>query len=550
MQVAGVTSIFPFLALASDPGQIHRSQVGRWFVERFPNYSENDFLVAAGILAVFILLLSNGVNLLSDYGRNRYAYSFGHWLRIQLIGEMSRRPYSFFLGQNSGVLVKKTVMDVYGFSSGVLLPMLDATGRAITCALLVLTLIVVNPAIALGACLVVGGLYGIVFFVQKPLRLKVSKGLKAANRGNMVAVQQFFGGIKPILIHGKSGHFIEDVAVHSALQARFMAVAPLLGSIPRYIIEPLAFGGLVVFLTLRISNGANLIEIMPAVSVMALAGYKLIPAVQLLYGQISQIGTQLHAFEEVYDEFHGVEKAAGNRPEDSSRSKPDEMTFNRRIRFENVSFSYAGSESPVLSEVNLEITKGSNVGIVGVTGSGKSTLVDLLLGLHRPSEGRILVDDTPLSNQSMNAWRKLVGYVPQEIFLVDGTIAENIALGVRQDDIDTDRVQEVAKISQISEHIENLTDRYETEVGERGVRLSGGQRQRIGLARALYHRPLILVLDEATSALDQETEAAVMKTVGDLASEFTIIQISHRPATVARCSKTCTVSRGSIVSNL
>lgn len=546
MQVAGVTSIFPFLTLVADSSLLYKSSIGLWFVESFPSLSEKDFLLLAGACSIVVLLLSNVVNFAADYVRNRYAYSFGHWLRIELVRSFARRPYAFFLKQNSGVLIKKSVMDVYNFSSGVLLPLLDVISRFITCVLLILTLILVDPVIALGSSFLVAGVYVGIFFIQKPLRRRISEGLKISNRGNMVAVQQLFSGIKSILVHQKQDYFIERVERHSVKQAKYMAITPLLGTIPRYVIEPLAYGGLVLFLSLRLASGGDISELIPVIGVMALAGYRLIPAVQLLYAQMSQIGTQIHALEEVYDEFYDPSFSPIQGEASDCVSQDSKLSFDKEIRFQDVSYEYDESEGVIFENVNIAFNKGSCLGVVGVTGSGKSTLINLLLGLHQPTSGMILVDDKPLVSEQLANWRMLIGYVPQDIFLVDASIAENIAFGVSVDEIDKGRVREVAKLAQIDNFIENLPRAYETEVGERGERLSGGQKQRIGIARALYHRPSILILDEATSALDADTEQSVMTAVSSLMSEMTIIQISHRPATMQICDHLILVKDGAV----
>jgi ATP-binding cassette subfamily C protein len=318
-----------------------------------------------------------------------------------------------------------------------------------------------------------------------------------------------------------------------------MAWVSILGNAPRYLVEPLAFGGLVVVVLIYAARGQDLITILPNLGVMALAGYRLLPAIQLLYSQITQLTTASHSLDEVFDEFLAAERSLGKDTEskDGRLTAPPALSWERSITIENIAFQYPGAIRPTIKNLSLVIPKNTSIGIVGTTGSGKSTLVDLILGLHIPTDGRILVDDTPLDSNNRRAWRGGIGYVPQDIFLIDDTIAANIAFGLPKSKIDDQALKRAAAAAQILGFIEkDLPMGFDSIVGERGVRLSGGQRQRIGLARALYHQPELLILDEATSALDNETEADVMEAIYTLSGSVTILIIAHRLSTIERCS--------------
>jgi ABC-type multidrug transport system fused ATPase/permease subunit len=538
-QVLGVTSVFPFLALAADPARLRNSQVGSNFLELFPPMDDGRLLIIAGAFAIFMLLLANGVNLAAEFVRTRYAHQFGHWLRVRLLRKIASRPYTDFLQENSGVLVKKVVGDVMGYTSGVLLPLLDSLARLATIVLLVATLFLVHPQIAIYASLGLGLFYLAVFRGLARYRNRISEGLKDAFRGTFVEAQQMLGGIKPVKVHRAEEAFLQRFSVHSARNARLQAWSSILSNGPRYLIEPLAFGGLVVVVLVYAARGENLMAILPNLGVMALAGYRLLPALQLLYSQITQLTTQRHSLEEVFDEFLAAENAADKDAEsaDGHLSAPPRLRWTQGITLENLSFHYPGVDKPVIDHLSLTIPKNSSLGIVGTTGCGKSTLVDLILGLHVPSSGRILIDDTPLGPHNRRAWRGGIGYVPQEIFLIDDSVAANIAFGVPKEKIDPAALGRAAAAAQILAFIQHeLLHGWDTIVGERGVRLSGGQRQRIGLARALYHQPELLVLDEATSALDTETEDGVMQAIADLSGQITMLVIAHRLRTVKMCS--------------
>ena len=539
-QVIGVTSIFPFLALAADPARLRNSQFGRKFLEVLPPMDDARLLLVAGLLAIVMLLLANGVNLASDYVRTRYAHQFGHWLRCRLLRQIASRPYTDFLHENTGVLVKKVVNDVLTYTTGVLLPLLDSMARLATVVLLVATVFLVHPQIAIVASLGFGLIYVGIFRGLAKWRHRISEDFKSSSRGIYMEALQMLGGIKTVKVHRAEENFISRFSTFSLRNAQVSAWSTLIGLGPRYLIEPLAFGGLVVVVLLYVSNGQNLIAILPNLGVMALAGYRLLPALQTLYAGVSQLTTTRHSLEEVFDEFLAVEKATGRDSEDidGRLTAPKPLHWNRAITLENLSFQYPGAERPVIDRLSLTIPKNSSIGIVGTTGCGKSTLVDLILGLHISTVGSILVDDTPLGPHNRRAWRAGIGYVPQEIFLMDDSVAANIAFGVPKEKIDPAALERAAAAAQILDFVRNeLPLGWDTIVGERGVRISGGQRQRIGLARALYHQPELLILDEATSALDTVTEDGVMEAIANLKGQVTMIVIAHRLRTVETCDE-------------
>lgn len=544
-QVIGVTSIFPFLALASDPSRLRNSRVGSRLLELLPEMNDAQLLRTAGLFAIAMLALSNGVNLLAEYVRNRYGHGFGHWLRTRLLRKIASRPYTDFLQENSGVLVKKVVGDVMSFTNGVLLPLLDSTARVATIIFLVAALFAVHPQIALIASGSLSIFYIVIYRIFGRWRRETSDGLKEANRGTYVEALQMFGGIKPVKVHRAEEPFIERFSIHSAREARLTAWIGIISNGPRYLVEPIAFGGLVAAVLVYSARGQDFSVILPNLGVMALAGYRLLPALQLLYGQLNQLATMRHSLDEVYEEFLSAEKNPSKDSEsrDHSLPAPAPLTWERTISLEKVTFHYPGSSRAVIENLSLEITKSSSHGIIGTTGSGKSTLVDLILGLHLPTSGRILVDGKPLTLDNRRAWRGGIGYVPQDIFLIDDSVAANVAFGIPVDQIDMGSLRRAAAAAQILEFIESdLQDGWDSIVGERGVRLSGGQRQRLGLARALYHNPSLLILDEATSALDSTTESKVMEAINNLQGEITLVIIAHRTHTLRSCDQITNLS--------
>jgi ABC-type multidrug transport system fused ATPase/permease subunit len=528
-QVIGVTSIFPFLAIAADPDRIRHSQFGLRFLALLPPMSNRELLITAGIVAIVGLLLSNAVNLLAEYARTRYAHSFGHWLRVRLLRKMASQPYGYFLQRNSGDLLKKVVGDVMNYIDGVLLPLLDSIARGLTAALLLATLFLVQPTIALSATLGFGAFYLIIFRLLARKRREANEGLRTSFAGSYREAQQMLGGIKPIKVHRAEEHFLSRFAGYSAIVAQMFARVPIIANSARYLVEPLAFGGLVLAVVVLAARGRDFSDILPNLGVMAVAGYRLLPTLQLLYGQVTHLTSMRYSLDEVFEEFAAAEREEKSGNVEISLRKPPPIEWQNAITLDAVSFIYPGTDRLVLDRFSVTIQKNMSIGFIGPTGSGKSTLIDLLLGLHRPTSGRLLIDGLPLTPELIPSWQATIGYVPQEIFLIDDTIARNIALGVPDNEIDEARLQEVCVIAQILDFIETeLRDGFQTTAGERGVRLSGGQRQRLGLARALYHRPSLLLLDEATSALDTATEAKLIEALHSLTGKLTIVMATHR----------------------
>jgi len=433
------------------------------------------------------------------------------------------------------------------FIQNVLLPIGEILTRIVMVVLLIGTVFLVQPLVALGAIVILGGFYLSVFLWIRPRAKRIGDELWIHNIGFGKNSYQFLHGIKTVLVHGRSRYFMDQALTHSALIGRAQSRIPIYSGGPRYMIEPIAFGGLVAIVIVLALQGRPFSDILPNLSVMALAAYKLLPTLQLLFGQLVVVSANSYTLGQLEEEMLQIERETDREVVSDNNASAIELQFDREIKFEDISFSYAGGNTPILKDFSLTIGKNESIGIAGPSGSGKSTLVDLILGLHAPQSGGILIDGEPLTATNMTSWRRMIGYVPQDIYLLDETIAENIAFGIPLEEIDPVALKSAAEGAQILEFIESeLPQGFQTMVGERGVRLSGGQRQRIGLARALYHKPQILVLDEATSALDHATEAAVMKTIHRLQGTLTIITIAHRLSTIEKCNRTITLDKTKI----
>ena len=540
LQLVGVSSVFPFFALAADPSRIRNSRVGGWILHFLPPMEMNQLLILAGCFAILMLFVAGIGSIVSDCIRVLYSYGFSHWLKGRLLRSYARQPYSYFLRRNSA-LMNQRVNDITSFTYNVMLPLGEAFSRIVLIFLLLGGFFLVQPLAALGAMLIFGGFYLFVFVVLRPRTRAVAAGQQFHTAGFSKSTLQFLHGIKPIMVHGKESYFINASLRHSSGMRHFQAQVPIFSNGPRYLIEPIAFGGLVAIVIVLALQGRPFSDILPNLSVMALVGYRLLPSMSLLYGQMVTIASHSYTLEQLEEEILEIENETSEDNEVMVKQVP--LSFVQDIRIDRISFAYPGAGKNTLENFSFNVAKNESVGIAGVSGSGKSTLVDLILGLHTPGEGRILVDGVPLSCENMASWRAMIGYVPQDIYLLDDTVEANIAFGVSPEKVDRVALESAAHAARILDFVTGeLPDGFATIIGERGVRLSGGQRQRIGLARALYHGPQVLILDEATSALDLESEAAVMRTINELQGKITIISIAHRLSTLERCDKIIQIS--------
>lgn len=535
LQLVGVTSIFPFFALAADPERIRNSSVGRWLLQFLPPMSTNHLLAAAGVFSILMLLIASIGSMASEYVRIRYAYSFSQWIRGELMKSYAMRPYGYFLHRNSAALSQR-IQDIHSFTINVLLPIGEILTRLVLISMLAAAVFYVQPFVAVGAVVLLGGFYLLAFVWIRPRTRKVGEMIQKHNVGFWKNTNQFLHAIKTVFVHGKTRYFIERAIEESAQTTKYQSLIPIYSNGPRYMIEPIAYGGLVAIVVVLALQGKPFSDILPNLMVMAMAGYRLLPSLQLLFGQLVAVAANNYTLVQLEEEILEIEHESAGVTSDNAPAV-GKLPFLQGISIEDVTYRYPGSEQAVIKGISLLIEKNESIGIAGPSGSGKSTLVDLILGLHAPNSGQIKVDGVAISSENISSWRSMIGYVPQDIYLLDDSIAANIAFGIDPQKVDSKALEEASRGAHILDFISSLPEGFATVVGERGVRLSGGQRQRIGVARALYHGPDVLVLDEATSALDHDTEKAVMETITLLKGKLTIIIIAHRLSTLEHCSR-------------
>lgn len=555
LEVANVSAIGPFLTLATDPSMVEQNVVLSFLYQRFEFQDANTFLIVVGLGVFMLMLLSNGWSALTTWAQLRLAWSLNHYLSSQLLARYLRRPYTYFLSRNTADLSKNILSEVQEITNQMLRPLILAIGRGVVAVGLILLLVVTNPVLALLVTIVVGGSFGAVYAsVRRKLGL-IGRDRVKANSERFTVASEALGGIKDVKVLGVEDAFLRRFIGPSYKFARHQATSQAIAALPRYAIETIAFGTVILIVVYLLAVNQNFGSIVPTLGLYAFAGYRLLPALQEVFRAVTETRFRASALEAILKDLEtGVEFTQASH---SAREKARAVNsctqsqigrIKRGVKLEAVRFSYPDADKPALNGVTLEIPVNSTIGIVGATGSGKTTLVDVLLGLLRPQSGTILVDDIPITDENVADWRKMIGYVPQQIFLSDASVAENIAFGIPKEEIDMDAVRAAAKIAQIDDFImRELPRGYDTTVGERGIRLSGGQRQRIGIARALYRNPAVIVFDEATSALDNKTEDALMQAMKSLLGRKTIIMVAHRVTTLADCDQIYMMDGGRVV---
>ncbi|MES1935635.1 ABC transporter ATP-binding protein [Salinisphaera hydrothermalis] len=555
LQMAGVGVILPFVSLLSNPASVHEHAALQALYNGLGFQSVNSFLILLGSVLLIVLVASNAITALTIWLMTHFAWGVQRRISARLLAGYLRQPYEAFLNRNSAEIGKNILIESQQFANGVLIPALKALAFGVTGLMIIAFLLWVSPVLALAVTLIFGSAYLLVYLTIRRALLRIGRERMQANTERFQAVDEAFGSVKEVKILGRESHFLERYGPPAAIFATAFAKSQVFSQIPRYAIEGLAFGIVMGAMLWLLATGHSMQSALPVASAFVVAGYRLLPALQQLYQGI----TQWRFNQSVVDTLHRdlaeqdahARRAGENRSATSPGGEPAaaqaKLPFEHGIELDQVDYYYPAASEPALRKLSATIQKNSFVALTGTTGAGKTTLADLILGLLAPDAGEIRVDGTLLTDANRRAWQANIGYVPQEIYLTDSSIAGNIAYGLAPDAIDFAAVERAARIANIHDFIqEKLPDGYQTQVGERGVRLSGGQRQRIGIARALYHDPSVIVLDEATSALDNETEKRIVNELDAMRGGRTLIVIAHRLTTVQKCNEVFMLHDGQI----
>lgn len=541
--VMGVASVLPFLAVVSDPQVIERSAMLGWLYGVTGVSDVHSFLIVLGVMVFLFVLMTTIVRSFTFYALTYFTQMRALSLATRLMARYLGQPYIWFLGRHTADLGKSILSEVSLVVNGPISAAMQLVAHSVMIAILVIFLLVLEPVAAIGAAALFGISYGTIYVLARTRLNRIGHERWAANRARYQIIGEAMGGIKNVKLMNLEQSYMDRFRGPATQIARNEASLKIISELPRHLLEVIAFGGMILFVLWLLATRDGMIgDVIPILGVYAFAAARMFPTIQQLFAALSELRYGRQALEALHTELTGPPGG------DVSPSTRDPIPLKKTLELENVSFAFPGSEHSALKDLSMTIRANTTVGIVGSTGAGKTTAVDLILGLLSPQTGHLKIDGQIIDDNNVRAWQRSVGYVPQDIFLVDDTVAANIAFGTRPEDIDRDAVEAAAKVAELHDFVvSQMPDGYDTLVGERGTRLSGGQRQRIGIARAIYTNPDILIFDEATSALDNLTEKAVMAAVHRLGSTKTIVMIAHRLSTVRNCDTIFLLENGRLV---
>jgi ATP-binding cassette subfamily C protein len=545
-QAMGVASILPFINLVMNPTGISENKWLSYFYNLFEFGSVDSFIIFSGFAVIGLLVIGNSVSALATWLKVHFVWKKNHSLSTALLQKYISMPYVYFLEQNTSNLGKNVLAEVLQLTRNFLLPIVVIITDGLVILAMLILLCLVNFLMTVIAATVLISLYILIYlYYSEKLKIGGARRLKK-NEARFKSASEALGGIKDAKVLGAENFFLkrfcEDSDEFSNLQAWYQTI----NQVPKYIMEIVAFGGVVGLLIFLVASDIATHDIIPLVSFFAFAGYRLMPSLQSVFNSFTTFKFNIAVLDKIHNDLINEKLESDEISIRKKRIIP--LNFKSSIKLEKIYFSYPQHDNPILRDINLEIKKNNFVALIGTTGSGKTTLVDLILGLLTPQKGLFMVDDQKVTKENIKNWQANLGYVPQQIYLSDDSISRNIAFGLPDDKIDMEKIKKVSKMANIHDFIDSeLPEGYHTIIGERGVRLSGGQRQRIGIARALYHDPQILIFDEATSSLDNETEKEVLKAIHKVFKFKTLIVIAHRLSTVKEANKVYLIEKGKIV---
>ena len=550
MELLGIASIGPFMALVADMQLLETNAFLNSIYVASGVSTHTDFLFITGLFVLLMLGLASVLSMITTWRLSLFAYSVGTEISDRLYHYYLRKDWLFHASGSSAQLTKQIATEALRVTNFIILPFIQMNARLVLAVFISISIFIYNPLIAtVGVVLFASG-YVIIYRVIRKRIALYGEYVSTTSTDRFRLMNEGFGGIKDVLLYNRRHDFVHQFETSGKLFARAQGVNTALSQAPRYLMELLAFGAMIgLVLVLLTTRDGNLSQVLPVLTVYALAGFKLLPALQQIYHSVATIRGNTAAFDSIKEDLLASLVIEDEQSDTSDRldNRSIDLSKIKNIRLNRVSFTYPNKIMPALDNININIPVNSTVGFVGESGSGKSTAIDLLLGLISPNTGALMLDNIIIDKKNRKAWQQYIGFVPQSIFLSEGSITENVAFGICHDDIDLAKVKQAVKLAHLESLVESLTEGLDTKVGERGVQLSGGQRQRIGIARALYNQADVLVFDEATSALDGITEKVIMDAIEELSGQKTIVMIAHRLKTVKNCDVIYLMKQGRIV---
>jgi len=544
LDMIGVASIVPFMAVLTNPSIVETNLILNKMFQAshiFGVENNQQFLFALGILLFILLVTSLLFKAITSYKQMQFVAMRQYSIGKRLVEGYLQQPYSWFLSRHSADLGKTILSEVGHVVGGGMNPLMEGIAKSMVAIAIIVLLFLTDPKLTLIVTLAFIAAYGIIYKFSKNFLNRIGKENLKNNQLRYTAVSEAFGAAKEVKVGGLEQIYIKRFSNPTKIFLQNHAFSQIVTLLPRFALEAIAFGGIILMILYLMKQSGSFSNVLPIISLYVFAGYRLMPAIQSIYGCFSRVTFVGPSLDKLIDDIKNLKTSNPNQDQSV-------LPFNKTITLKNVHYNYPNSSRTALDSINLNIDAKSTVGIVGVTGSGKTTIADIILGLLEAQKGVLEVDGLVITSQNSRAWQRSIGYVPQHIYLSDDTVAANIAFGVDPKEIDIAAVEKSSKIANLHDFvIDELPKQYQTTIGERGVRLSGGQRQRIGIARALYHNPQLLILDEATSALDYLTEQAVMDAINNLDKNITIILVAHRLNTVKNCDVIFKFEKGRLI---
>ncbi len=538
-EVVSLGAVLPFLGILIAPDKVFNYPIVGDMAQALGITSAEQLVLPLTVAFATAALIAGAIRMLLMWVSTRLAHACGADLSIDVYRRTLYQPYQVHVARNSSTVLSG--IGKVGGAVGMLYQLMMLTSSTVLLVAIMLALIAIDPMVASVAAVGFGASYALITWISRRRLHRNSQRIAYEQTQVVKALQEGLGGIRDVLLDGTQPVYCDIYRKADLPLQRALGNNAFIGGSPRFAMEALGMV-LIAALAYALSRQAGgIATALPVLGALALGAQRLLPALQQIYSAWASI---VGGHASLADAIELLDQPL---PAELLQPAPAPLLIQDNIRFDAVRFRYASDGPWVLDGLNLTIPKGARVGFVGSTGSGKSTTLDLLMGLLMPTEGELLVDGQPISGNRVRAWQRTIAHVPQSIYLADTTLAENIAFGVPPDTINLDRVQQAARQAQIADFIESRPEGYQVYVGERGIRLSGGQRQRIGIARALYKQASVLVFDEATSALDNATERSVMDAIEGLNRDLTILLIAHRLTTVRRCDIIVELEHGRVV---
>tara|TARA_B110000027_G_scaffold28964_1_gene31785 strand:+ start:605 stop:2359 length:1755 start_codon:yes stop_codon:yes gene_type:complete len=539
----GVASIFPFFTVLTKPEIIKTNEYLNYLFINLKFTNESNFLIFLGILLLVILISSMSYKSITVYFQLKVEQLIEFSVCERLLKKYLMQPYTWFLNKNTSELGNNLITEVNHVVRGVLAPSISIIAQGLLAILMIIVIFYTDTTIALIALSTLSISYGLLYLSLRGYVYNLGITRLDSSQIKHKMINEVFYGIKDVKVNRLEGFYHNLFSNAAEKYALSNAKTQILMQLPRFLIESIFFGGIIFVSLVYVQDPENLFEILPSLAVIAFAGYKLLPALQLIYANFIALTSVIPSLDLIYHEIDNLSKIKKSKIENRN------IEIEKEITIQNLSYTYPFSKTKVIKRINMKILAKQTVGIIGKSGSGKTTIIDLILGLLKPSEGKIYVDNFLIDENNIESWQSNIGYVPQQTFLIDDTISSNIAFGIKKEKIDFNQVEKVSKIANLDSFILKELDKgYSTIIGERGIRLSGGQRQRIGIARALYSNPNLLILDEATNALDKNTEKVILNALKKLKNKITIIIISHHLSTLRDTDKIFVMDQGIVKS--